>query len=174
MEGMMYMVYVSKVGFVLVLLRDHVTCLPFTSDLFCRHRATSSCEWFFLASFRLISTALGESCGCLAPVNLYWMKLVWLFGTCSRATKLQVTYCGSQLDKPRLFLAATDTVLVNMFGIDNCKCVIHMCVFMYYVGNKVITTTCRTKIKGTKVYFAYLYNFSPIFGTRNVVYVAWI
>ena len=34
---------------------------------------------------------------------------------------------GIQFDKPRLFLAATDTVHVNILG--KCKCVTHMCVF---------------------------------------------
>ena len=61
----------------------------------------------------------------------------------SRA-KLLATCYDSQLDKPRLFLAVTDTVHVNILGIDNCKCVMHMCVFMYFVGNKVITTTTTT------------------------------
>ena len=43
--------------------------------------------------------------------------------------------CGSQLDKPRLFLAATETVPQWTFlCIDNCKCVLHLCVFKHFVG----------------------------------------
>ena len=51
-----------------------------------------------------------------------------------------MVHLGSQLDKPWLFLSATDTVHVNILGIDNCKCVKHLCVFMYFVGNKVSAT----------------------------------
>ena len=55
--------------------------------------------------------------------------------------KLLVTCCGSQLDKPLLFLTATDKVHVNILGTDNCKCVIHMCLFHVFCGNKVTSTT---------------------------------
>ena len=64
----------------------------------------------------------------------------------------------SQLDKPRLFLAATDTVHVNIFCIDNCKCVLHMCVSMYFVGNEVTITT-TTDINEVPDLYTYVYIF---------------
>ena len=60
----------------------------------------------------------------------------------------QKGHYGSQLDKLRLFLAATETVHVDILGIDNCKCVIHLYVFMYFVGNRVTTTLhCRINVQ---------------------------
>ena len=52
-----------------------------------------------------------------------------------------IEICGSQLDKLRFFLATTDPMQVNSLGIDNCKSIMHMCVFVYFVGNNVTTTT---------------------------------
>ena len=54
-----------------------------------------------------------------------------------RVTRLLVTFLGSQLDKPRLFLVATNRVHVNIAVIIN-AIVLYILVFMYLLEIKLL------------------------------------
>ena len=54
-----------------------------------------------------------------------------------RVTRLLVTFLGSQLDKPRLFLVATNRVHVNIVVIIN-AIVLYILVFMYLLEIKLL------------------------------------
>ena len=52
-------------------------------------------------------------------------------------TRLLVTFLGSQLDKPRLFLVATNRVHINIAVIINAS-VLYILVFMYLLEIKLL------------------------------------
>ena len=84
-------------------------------------------------------------------------------GPGSRATKLLITCCGSQLATPRPFLPAIDTVQVTSFSTDNCKCVKHMFVFIILLDIKLLLPllgTHRTNV--LLLFFLYRMNTSHI------------
>ena len=58
-------------------------------------------------------------------------------GPGGRVTRLLVTFLGSQLDKPRLFLVATNRVHVNIAVIIN-AIVLYILVFMYLLEIKLL------------------------------------
>ena len=66
-------------------------------------------------------------------------------GPGGRVTRLLVTFLGSQLDKPRLFLVATNRVHVNIAVIIN-AIVLHILAFMYLLEIKLLLLLLQLKI----------------------------
>ena len=66
-------------------------------------------------------------------------------GPGGRVTRLLVTFLGSQLDKPRLFLVATNRVHVNIAVIIN-AIVLYILVFMYLLEIKLQLLLFQLKI----------------------------
>ena len=82
-----------------------------------------------------------------------------------RVTRLLVTFLGSQLDKPRLFLVATNRVHVNIAVIINAT-VLYILVFMYLLEIKllllhyidVIMTTVASQITSLTIVYSIVYS----------------